>query len=496
MFDDSTNIIFWYDDFNTERLGIDKQHQKLFTYLNDVAICISSGVPLVDIAVSINAFIVQVEKHLSTEEKFWSNLYPAFSEIINNNQQHSDFIKSPNDKKLVAEDLRDEQINALFSHLLHWLISHVLVHHKYIEAFLLSIDVDEDVSKAIQSAEIKTQNSSVDLTTKLVFDAGLRLMHEIKDRYETLSEFLHSEERLQEVMEYAKIGYWVLPKNSNQAYWSSQIYHLFGLTSDAKSGPETLCSIMNNNYHDSFYCSVAKAFDTGGEHHVEYPIVRPNDGETRWIECKGKIIFNEDGIPEKLTGFVQDITERKENENRIEELAYYDPLTHLPNRRFLLERLNHTIASTERNQQYNALLFLDIDDFKTLNDSHGHDYGDLLLSQSAIRISHNIRSGDTVSRIGGDEFVVILEKLSREPIKAASQAENIAQNILRILSEPYQINEIKYTSTCSIGLVIFQDNTVTAAELMKQADIAMYQAKQAGKNLILRCKRVSLSGLV
>jgi diguanylate cyclase (GGDEF)-like protein/PAS domain S-box-containing protein len=190
------------------------------------------------------------------------------------------------------------------------------------------------------------------------------------------------------------------------------------------------------------------------------------------------------GIVTNYVGTIADITLRKKAEQKIEELAYYDPLTHLPNRRLMFDRIQHAMAVSGRTGKQGALLFIDLDHFKILNDTLGHDMGDLLLQQVAERLTRCIRDDDTVSRFGGDEFVLLLEGLSAQPIEAATQAEDIANKILSSINQPYQLASHSYTSTTSIGITMFDDNHVEREELLKQADIAMYQAKDDGRNAL------------
>jgi diguanylate cyclase (GGDEF)-like protein/PAS domain S-box-containing protein len=190
---------------------------------------------------------------------------------------------------------------------------------------------------------------------------------------------------------------------------------------------------------------------------------------------------------EKVTNFVAtltDITYRKVAEEEIRTLAFYDPLTGLPNRRLLLDRLKQAIASSVRSARYGALLFIDLDNFKDLNDNLGHHIGDLLLQQVAQRLSTSIREGDTVARLGGDEFVVMLEDLSASAQEAATQTEAVGEKILVTLNQPYELADYKHSSTPSIGITLFAENQGTIDELLKRADLAMYQAKAAGRNML------------
>ena len=181
---------------------------------------------------------------------------------------------------------------------------------------------------------------------------------------------------------------------------------------------------------------------------------------------------------------VQDISERKQAECTIENLAFYDSLTQLPNRQLLLDRLKQALASSAHSGRDGALMFLDLDHFKILNDSHGHDAGDSLLRQVSGRLKACLHEDDTIARLGGDEFVVLLEGLSNQDITAATQAEVIGERILAFLKQPYQLGVNEYQITASIGIVIFKDYEESLEELLKHADIAMYQAKKAGRNTL------------
>lgn len=185
-----------------------------------------------------------------------------------------------------------------------------------------------------------------------------------------------------------------------------------------------------------------------------------------------------------MNGVVVDITARKAAEEEIAQLAFFDVLTGLPNRRLLQDRLRQALATSTRSRREGALMFIDLDDFKALNDSLGHDKGDLLLKKVAVRLSECVREADTVGRLGGDEFVVILEELSDDLEVAAAQAGRIGEKILATLNQPYDLDGYKHYSTASIGIALFHDQKDSVVELLKRADLAMYQAKSAGRNTL------------
>lgn len=177
-----------------------------------------------------------------------------------------------------------------------------------------------------------------------------------------------------------------------------------------------------------------------------------------------------------------DITQRKAAEEQIEQLAFYDPLTRLPNRRLLLDRLHQAVKASLRTRRLGALLFLDLDDFKTLNDTLGHDIGDLLLQQVANRLVETLRGRDTVARLGGDEFVVLMEDLGMLPQQAATHVQAVGEKLLTVLNQPFDLVGHRYHNTSSIGVALIGEHPATVDELLKRADLAMYQAKAGGGN--------------
>jgi diguanylate cyclase (GGDEF)-like protein/PAS domain S-box-containing protein len=214
---------------------------------------------------------------------------------------------------------------------------------------------------------------------------------------------------------------------------------------------------------------------------IEHDIDR--DGQARYWKSIRFPFFGTPG-QQLLGGFAIDISKEKQAEETIHQLAYHDPLTMLPNRRLMGDRLKHAIATSMRNGHQGALLFIDIDNFKTLNDTRGHDVGDQLLQQIAQRITACVREGDTVARAGGDEFVVILEALSITPEEAASKAEGIANKILAAIREKFVLPGGAHKCTASIGITLFADHQYGIEDLMKRADLSMYQAKAVGRNTL------------
>lgn len=243
-------------------------------------------------------------------------------------------------------------------------------------------------------------------------------------------------------------------------------------------------AVLSSGYHGAdFYTEMWNDIRRTGSWQGEVWDRRKN-GEVypQWLTITA--VKGADGEVTHYVGMHIDITQRKAAEEEIRHLAFYDPLTQLPNRRLLVDRLQQALASSTRSGRLGALLFIDLDNFKTLNDTRGHDKGDKLLQQVAQRLLTCVREHDTVARFGGDEFLVMLEYLSDNVEEAASQVQAVGEKIASSLNQPYQLDTYEHHSTPSIGITLFADHQDTVEELLKRADLAMYQAKAAGRNTL------------
>jgi diguanylate cyclase (GGDEF)-like protein/PAS domain S-box-containing protein len=205
-------------------------------------------------------------------------------------------------------------------------------------------------------------------------------------------------------------------------------------------------------------------------------------GRPYWLSLSGAPFFDAEGNFAGYRGVGRNITGRKRAEEKIEKLAYYDVLTGLPNRRLLMDRLHYALATSGRDKAPGALLFIDLDNFKDLNDTQGHDVGDMLLLQVAQRLVGCVRETDTVARLGGDEFVVMLQSLDSSMEQATAQAERVGKKILGSLNQAYRLGALEHHSTPSIGIALFENQHQSVDDLLKQADLAMYESKSAGRN--------------
>ena len=234
---------------------------------------------------------------------------------------------------------------------------------------------------------------------------------------------------------------------------------------------------------------------TGVGRHLEYRFMLPNHKDVRYMESRSGVIRDGAGRIKNVAVVSFDITARKEKDERVHDMAFNDVLTGLPNRRLMLDRLKQSMAASKRSYFYNALIFIDLDNFKPINDLHGHAVGDLLLIEVANRLKRLMRAEDTVARIGGDEFVVILSALSADEAESASLAHAIAGKICNAISQPYLLqieadgdgragNLVEHHCSASVGIAMFLGHETRPDDILNWADLAMYQAKEAGRNAI------------
>jgi diguanylate cyclase (GGDEF)-like protein/PAS domain S-box-containing protein len=242
--------------------------------------------------------------------------------------------------------------------------------------------------------------------------------------------------------------------------------------------------MLSSGRHDaSFYAGMWEEIATRGSWQGEiWNRRKGGDVYPEWLTITA--VKDQAGLTTHYVATFSDITSRKTAEDEIRNLAFYDPLTRLPNRRLLMDRLGLALSGGPRHRRKVALLFVDLDNFKTLNDTQGHYQGDLLLQQVASRLAACVREGDTVARLGGDEFVVMLGDLDNDPLEAATEAKAVGEIILAAIAEPYQLTGTIHHSTASIGVTFLGDQHENIDEPLKRADLAMYQAKTAGRNTL------------
>ena len=301
-------------------------------------------------------------------------------------------------------------------------------------------------------------------------------------------QFKDSQANLQLMLDSMSEGMYGVDVNGNCTFVNAAFLRILGYPEEDEIIGENIHTLIHHSHVDgSIYpsteCRMYKAFRSNQPSHADDEVFWRKDGSSIAVEYWSRPTVR-DGVVVGAVATFQEITERKLAEQQIQKLAFYDALTNLPNRRLLMDRLHQALAISDRDAHYGAVLFMDLDHFKTLNDTKGHDIGDLLLIEVSKRLESCLREGDTVARLGGDEFVVVLEALSMNSSDAARQAEMVAEKIHTELNRPYQLKDYSHSTTPSIGIVLFNGHLNSIDDLLKFADIAMYQAKTAGRNTI------------
>ncbi|WP_194726363.1 sensor domain-containing protein [Noviherbaspirillum malthae] len=303
------------------------------------------------------------------------------------------------------------------------------------------------------------------------------------ERERALATLKENEQRFREqasLLDKAQDAIFVVTMDEDIIFWNKSAERLYGWTKDEVLGKTELELCCGNS---SVFNAVVGEVLRSGKWRGELTVRRKN-GISFIVEGRSTLVRDDNGAPQSILSIHTDITDRKAAQREIHKLAFYDSLTGLPNRQLLLDRLEHELMANSRNGGIGAVMFIDLDNFKVLNDTRGHDMGDLLLQQVGQRLSQTVREGDTVARWGGDEFVVVTGQLGKRARDAAGHADAIAEQIRECLNAPYDLNTYEHHTTPSIGVALFQGHSETVEELLKQADLAMYQAKAAGRNAI------------
>lgn len=345
-------------------------------------------------------------------------------------------------------------------------------------AFAFPILLGDEILGVIDFFSREIRNPDNDMLQMLVV-VGSQI-GQFSERRRAEQALRESEEQFRQLAENIPQVFWITNAAQNQPIYISTAYE--------KIWGRTLESLVGNpdgwmeSIHPDDYKRVFAALKNAplGEYLEEYRIVRP-DGTVRWVQDRAFPVANEQGQVYRIAGIVEDITDRKEAEQRLLHLAHYDSLTNLPNRVLFRDRLIHAIARANRNKQIVALIFIDLDRFKEINDTLGHDTGDCLLIGVATRLKNTLRQADTLARLGGDEFTLIVEDFYHET-ECENTVITIAQKILESFSSPFRVEGRELFVTPSIGITLYPFDADDVDSLLKCADVAMYHAKALGRN--------------
>jgi diguanylate cyclase (GGDEF)-like protein/PAS domain S-box-containing protein len=344
----------------------------------------------------------------------------------------------------------------------------------------------DDIASISQAFEAGATDFASKPINWMVLSHRVRYMLRASRAFEELR---RSEARLAEAQRIARLGNWERDLATREMRWSDEMYRIFGME-PAPEAPGYSDYLQRIHPEDRDLASRAtdEALRRERPYNVDLRVLRP-DGAVRFVQEQAEVICDPEGRPVRMVGTTQDITDRKQAEAQIRFLAYYDGLTLLPNRVLFMERLDLALSSARRQSRMLAILFLDLDRFKRINDTLGHGPGDRLLQSVAERLRRCLRSSDTivrgdplntndaVARLGGDEFIVTLQDINR-----GEDAAIVARRILEALKEPFRLEDQEVVISASIGISLFPHDGTSVETLLKNADAAMYHAKDLGRS--------------
>ena len=330
--------------------------------------------------------------------------------------------------------------------------------------------------------EFQIADSAAPIRDKNDLIIGVILVfQDISEQYAMHAALRESEERFRHVNE-ATGGYiWEVDMHFNYTYVTDKVLQVKGYPPEQLLGHNPF-EFMHPDDIPSSKKIIQQAIAEKTPFSCSHRNLTPS-GEVFWEEVRGIVLFNDAGEVVKIRGAGMSINERKKAEMEIARLAYFAPLTNLPNRRMIQGRLEHEFSAAKRHNIFGALLFIDLDHFKNLNDSLGHDAGDELLIQIAGRLVQQLRTEDTAARLGGDEFIILLGNISNSLENAAVASRKVTEKIQAVLRKPYRLKGHDYHCNASIGITLFPQPDQDARTLFKQADTALYRAKKTGRNM-------------
>jgi len=282
--------------------------------------------------------------------------------------------------------------------------------------------------------------------------------------------------RLRLAVDAADLYYWERGVRDNTFAWGRDPSALLGMAAPGARGHPDFQALIHPDDRERYQEACTRTLETGEPHFCEFRIVG-RERQVRWLSARGRVVYGDNGAATRVIGVSQDISERKRQEEEVRYLAYHDTLTGLPNRRLLDDRLRQSVFSAQRRDARLAVMVVDLDFFKNVNDSLGHKAGDAVLREVANRFMGCVRKADTLARQGGDEFVIVIPDLALE-----SDCAIVAEKILRSLEPEFRVDGRSFSIGASIGISLFPGDAGDAEALLRNADVAMYRAKELGRN--------------
>lgn len=473
------DIIPWDSNFNIGILEIDQQHYELVSIINQLGTHFVLNAKI-DILTIFDKLIAYTQYHFYTEEKIWSSYFPNTTYEITHKKKHRDFVQTLKSLIKSKQSTSIEQITEnTLNFLIPWLLEHTLESDRYLAYIVFAIQEGKNYSEAKEIAK-KRMYSMTDIIKgiyKILSKNSLQLMHQATLQQKTKHQLYIQEKFLKTLIRTIPDPIWVKDINGMYITCNSRFEQLYG---------EVEKNIIGKNDYDFVQKDVADLFREQDKNTAltKEPLTLEEwsmfaDGHKEFLEITKAPLLDDDNNLIGILGVARNITHYKLAEEELQKAAYYDQLTNLPNRLFLYEKLQQIIIHKKQPPFHIAIIYIDLDGFKEINDQYGHKIGDQLLIAFSQRLKRLLKEEDTFARLGGDEFVIILQN-----IHTISDIKAILTRFLHVTSNPFLINQFHLTISASWGVTLYpQDEKVlTYEQLLHQSDQAMYYAKRQGKN--------------
>ncbi len=496
--DNLVEIFPWNDKFSIGIEQLDEQHHRLIDLLNRLAGRMSRRVGEDLLQRAFDDLTAYALFHFESEEAVWHSVLSGDAWEAEHQQTHEKFVSEVlRIKALESSQPRREVQDSLLSFLVHWLVFHILESDKLLAKVVISVQNGLSLAAAKEKAGAEMSNATEVLINAVLAmnndlsDRSFTLQHEIEERRKTEASLTEAISLNHALMNAMQDGFSVHDVTGEIIEANPALCAMTGFSRGELLGLNAPYPFTPSDQIATFK-DMRERTERGETGDFELTFLRKN-GTTFSAIVSPFSVRDAQGKVMRYAATVKDITERKQLEEQSRQQALYDALTKLPNRRLLTEHLTRSMAASQRYGHYSALMFLDLDNFKPLNDRHGHAVGDLLLVEVARRLTHSVRVADTVARIGGDEFVVMIDQLHSDPTEAQALACKVAEKIRLVLNEPYHLQgvgsgspdaSIVHQCSASIGVALFLGHQRGQQEILVAADQAMYRAKALGRNQI------------